>query len=135
MQYYWIQKYSLYVTSLTDLFCITSVFFERLSGKKEIISLPESGQKANADTTPKTYRLIYRPTYLLCRDQEDSIFYCQKRLIFSLENRTRIVEDRFPYLHLSNSLNTTTNLKIHFSQIPYPIRFCRIKNSNKKKTL
>ena len=78
IQYYRFQKYSLYVTSLTDLFCITSVFFERLSGKKEIVSLPESGQKANADTTPKTYRLIYRPTYLLCWDQEDSIFYFQK---------------------------------------------------------
>ena len=123
MQYYRFQKYSLYVTSLTDLFCITSVFFERLSGKKEIVSLPESGQKANADTTPKTYRLIYRPTYLLCRDQEDSIFYCQKRLIFSLENRARIV-------NLSNSLNPTTNLKLHFSEIPYPIRFCCTNKNN-----
>ena len=80
----------------------------------------ESGQKANADTTPKTYRLIYRPTYYLCWDQEDSIFYRQKKLICSLENRTRIVEKRFPCIYLSNSLNPTTNLKLHFSQIPYP---------------
>lgn len=43
-----------------------------------------------------------------------------KKLICSVENWTRIVENLFPYIYLSNSLNPTTNLKLHFSQIPYP---------------
>ena len=119
------------VTSLTDLFCITSVFFERLSKKRKLFFSQKVDKKLMQIQHQRLIGLSIGLFIYYSRTKKFNILL-PKKLIFSLVNRTTILE-KYISLHLSDSLNPSTNLKLHFSQIPYHIRFCRTKNelSNK----